>query len=404
MKNSTLKKFLLSVVSLSTASGLVLAQDTLNTSQLLGGINTITTAVPFLLICPDSRSGGMGEVGVATSPDVNSTHWNIAKLAFSTKTGGIGISYTPWLRQLVPDINLAYVTGFKKLKNDQAISGSLRYFSLGNITFTDVVGNVTGQFNPNEFAIDIGYARKLGEEFSGGLALRYINSNLTGGIEVQGAQTKAGQSIAADIGTYWRHELETKGKKGVLTIGLDITNIGAKISYSETGTKDFIPTNLRFGSGFELNVNDYNSVALNLEFSKLLVPTPPIYETDTAGNRYIAYGKDPNVGVPKGMVQSFSDAPNGFEEEMQEIIWQVGFEYWYDKQFAFRLGYFHEAANKGNRQFFTAGVGVKYNIVGLDFAYLIPTEQRNPLENTLRFSLIFDFDGGKAKKAKEDAE
>ncbi|MEO8150764.1 MAG: type IX secretion system outer membrane channel protein PorV [Bacteroidia bacterium] len=403
MKNSILRKFLLSAVSVSTITGLTQAQDTLNTSQLLGGINTITTAVPFLLICPDSRAGGMGEVGVSTSPDVNSTHWNLAKLAFSDKTGGIGISYTPWLRQLVPDINLAYITGYKKLKGDAAIAGSLRYFSLGNITFTDVVGNVTGQFNPNEFAIDIGYARKLGEEFSGSLSLRYINSNLTGGIEVQGAQTKAGQSVAADIGTYWHRELDISDKKSILTIGATITNIGAKISYSETGTKDFIPTNLRFGSGLMMNINDYNSIAFNVEFSKLLVPTPPIYATDTAGNRYIAYGEDPNVGVPKGMIQSFSDAPNGFSEEMQEIIWQLGFEYWYDKQFAFRGGYFHEAANKGNRQFFTVGAGLKYNIFGLDFAYLIPTEQRNPLENTLRFTLTFDFDA-KAKKDKSSEE
>ncbi len=208
--------------------------------------------------------------------------------------------------------------------------------------------------------------------------------------------------MAADIATYYRHELDVFDKKSLLTIGATITNIGAKISYSETGTKDFIPTNLRFGSGLEVNVNDYNSVAMYVEFSKLLVPTPPIYATDTNGDRYIQYGKDPNVSVPKGMIQSFSDAPNGFEEEMQEIIWQVGFEYWYDKQFSFRAGYFHEAANKGNRQFFTVGAGLKYNIFGLDFAYLIPTEQRNPLENTLRFSLTFDFEGKKKSKNAEE--
>lgn len=403
MKHSIINKFFFSVVSFSSLVGVVKAQDTLNTSQLLGGINTITTAVPFLLICPDSRAGGMGEVGVSTSADANSQAYNLAKFPMSKNTAGIGISYTPWLRSLVPDINLAYLSGFKKLKNDQAISFSLRYFSLGNITFTDVVGNVTGQFNPNEFAIDIGYSRKFSEEFSGGLALRYINSNLTGGIEVQGAQTKAGQSVAADIAVFWRHEMDMSNKPAVLTIGTSITNIGSKISYSETGVKDFIPTNLRLGSTLELALNDYNTVALSLEFQKLLVPTPPIYATDTDGNRYILYGKDPNVGPAEGMFQSFSDAPDGFKEELQEIIWQLGFEYWYDKQFSFRAGYFHESPNKGNRQFFTVGVGVKYNIFGLDFAYLIPTEQRNPLENTLRFTMTFDFNGG-IKKAKSDSE
>jgi hypothetical protein len=399
-RNSLTRIFAAVCVSSTLFQNVVHAQDTLNTSQLLGGINTITTAVPFLLICPDSRSGGMGEVGVSTAPDANSNHWNVAKLPFSSNTGGIGISYTPWLRSLVPDISLAYLSGFKKLKNDQTISGSLRYFSLGNITFTDVVGNVTGQFNPNEFAIDIAYARKLGEELSGGLTLRYINSNLTGGIEVQGAQTRAGQAVAADLGVYWMHETEVAGKDAIVTVGSTITNIGNKISYSETGIKDFIPTNMRLGTGLQLELNDYNTISANLEFSKLLVPTPPIYATDTSGNTFILHGKDPNVGVAKGMFQSFGDAPDGISEELKEIIWQLGFEYWYDKQFAFRTGYFHESADKGNRQFFTVGVGVRYNIFGLDFAYLIPTQQRNPLENTLRFSLTFDFNKG-IKKAKE---
>ena len=402
MTSNTLARIFTAICACSTmATSSLNAQDTLNTSQLLGGINTITTAVPFLLICPDSRAGGMGEVGVSTSPDVNSNHWNVAKLPFSSNTGGIGISYTPWLRSLVPDISLAYLSGFKKLKNDQTISGSLRYFSLGNITFTDVVGNVTGQFNPNEFAIDIAYARKLGEEISGGLTLRYINSNLTGGIEVQGAQTRAGQAVAADLGVYWLHESEVAGKDATITVGGTITNIGNKISYSETGIKDFIPTNMRMGTGLQLELNDYNTISAHLEFSKLLVPTPPIYATDTSGNTFILHGKDPNVGVAKGMFQSFSDAPDGFSEELKEIIWQLGFEYWYDKQFAFRAGYFYEHETKGNRKYFTLGAGLKYNVFGLDFAYLIPTDQRNPLENTLRFSLVFDFDSLKKADSAE---
>ena len=326
-------------------------------------------------------------------------------MAFSKKSFGIGLSYSPWLRQLVDDINLGYLSFYKKVKDNQAFGASLRYFSLGNITFTDNVGNVTGQFNPNEFAIDIAYARKLGEEFSGGIALRYINSNLTGGYEVGGARTKAGQSVAADLTAYWTHDMEVSNKDANIAVGLAITNIGAKISYSETGTKDFIPTNLRLGSCFKVNLNDYNEVSFNVDFNKLLVPTPPAYERDSAtGELIIVAGKYPDVGVPKGIVQSFSDAPGGFKEEMQEIIWQVGFEYWYDKQFSFRAGYFHEAATKGNRQFFTLGAGLRYNVFGLDFAYLIPTEQRNPLENTLRFTLSFEFDKTTGDKKEETTE
>ena len=401
MKNIVSKSLLMT----GMASMIIAGATAQTNSNLIGQINTITTAVPFLLICPDSRAGGMGETGVASSPDVSSIHWNTAKLAFSNKNFGIGLSYSPWLRQLVDDINLAYLSFYKKVKDNQAFGGSLRYFSLGNITFTDNVGNVTGQFNPNEFAIDMAYSRKLGEEISGGIALRYINSNLTGGYEVGGARTKAGQSIAADISAYWTHDLEVADKESNIAVGLAITNIGSKISYSETGTKDFIPTNLRLGSCFKMNLNDYNEVSFNVDFNKLLVPTPPAYERDSAtGELIIVAGKFPDVSVAKGMFQSFSDAPGGWKEEMQEIIWQLGFEYWYDKQFSFRAGYFHEAPTKGNRQFFTLGAGLRYNVFGLDFAYLIPTEQRNPLENTLRFTLSFEFDKNTGDKKESTTE
>lgn len=396
--NSLKKKIwmCLSVVLLS--KGIFAQSSNITTDQLTGQINTITTAVPFLLIGPDSRAGGMGEVGVASTPDINSIHWNPAKLSFAKQKAGFGISYTPWLRQLVPDINLGYLSGYTQIDENQALAASLLYFSLGNITFTDIVGNVTGQFNPNEFAVDVAYSRKLSEYFSGGVSLRYINSNLTGGIEVQGTQTRPGRTMAADLSGYYEKETELGKKDGTLAFGFNISNIGGKISYSETGTKDFIPINLRLGGALRMNINEFNEVGFMLDFNKLLVPTPPVYSDTGSGSAQIVAGKDPNRSVASGIFGSFSDAPGGFKEEMNEINISTGFEYWYDKQFAFRAGYFYEHKLKGNRKFFTLGAGLKYNIFGLDFAYLIPTQQRHPLENTLRFSLLFDLGVKKAKK------
>ncbi len=379
--------------------------------SLLGQVNTITTAVPFLLISPDARAGGMGDNGVATSPDANSIHWNPAKLAFVEKDMGFSVSYTPWLRELVNDINLAYLSGYKKLKGDQTVALSLLYFSLGNIDFTDDVGNKTSQFNPNEFAIDGAYSRKLGENLSGGLALRYIYSNLTGGALVQNSASHAGTSVAADLSAYYRSEMEVSKKKALLSAGLNISNIGTKISYTESGVKDFIPTNFRLGTDLKIDLDQYNSIAIGLDINKLLVPTPPVFlknsgggdSLDVTSHKIIQAGKDPsNISVAQALFSSWSDAPAGFQEELKEFIYNIGLEYWYDKQFAIRAGYFHEAATKGNRQFFTIGAGLKYNVFGLDFAYLIPTVQRNPLANTLRFTLTFDFDGLKSENKDTD--
>jgi len=380
--------------------------------SLLGQVNTITTAVPFLLISPDARAGGMGDNGVATSPDANSVHWNPAKLAFVEKSIGFSVSYTPWLRELVNDINLAYLSGYKKLGDDQAVALSLLYFSLGNIDFTDEFGTKTGQFNPNEFAIDGAYSRKLGENFSGGLALRYIYSNLTGNTPVAGAASHAGTSVAADLSAYYRQEIDVSKKKSLLSAGVDISNIGSKISYTETGVKDFIPTNFRIGADLKMELDQYNTISFGVDINKLLVPTPPVYLKNSRGgdsldvnaHKIVEAGKDPsNVSVAQALFSSWSDAPAGFQEELKEFIYSIGTEYWYDKQFAIRAGYFHEAATKGNRQFFTVGAGLKYNVFGLDFAYLIPTVQRNPLANTLRFTLTFDFDGLKNEN-KDDSK
>jgi hypothetical protein len=380
------------------------SQNNHTRDELLGqkGGRVITTAVPFLMIAPDARSGAMGDAGVASTPDASSMHWNPAKYAFIEKDMGISVSYSPWLRELVNDINLAYVSGYKKIDKMSAIGASLLYFSLGDITFTDVVGNSLGNYRPSEFAFDLTYSRKLSDVFSAAIAARYINSNLTQGQSTSGGQeTHAGQSVAADVAFYFQKPVRfDRNLKGTLAFGANISNLGAKISYTETTERDFIPANLRLGTALTLNIDDFNKLSILLDFNKLLVPTPPIYDIDTLGNplygpdgkKIILSGKDPNVGIVSGLFQSFSDAPGGFEEELREFTYSIGAEYWYDNQFAIRAGYFHESMYKGNRQYFTLGAGLKYNVFGLDFAYLIPTEQRNPLQNTLRFTLTFDFD------------
>ena len=356
-------------------------------------LNTITTAVPFLLISPDSRAGGMGDVGVATSPDANSLHWNPAKFAFVEDEVGFAVSYVPWLRALVPDINLSYLAGYKKLNKNEAIAMELRYFTLGDITFTDVIGNNLGQYKPSEFAIGSAYSRKLSDQFSLAISGRYIYSNLTGGQSAGGIATNAGQSIAADVAGYFRKDIRIAKKDMELALGANISNIGNKVRYTETSTRDFIPINLRLGTALNADLDEYNKISFAFDINKLLVPTPPIYNDSIDGQ--IDFGQDPNVSVVSGIFQSFGDAPGGFSEEMREINFSVGTEYWYDDQFAVRAGYFNEHNTKGGRKFFTFGSGVKYNVFALDFSYLINASRaingNNPLANTMRFTLIFDF-------------
>lgn len=396
------------------AAGETAAQQTQTEAEKKLQLNTITTAVPFLLIGPDSRAGGLGDGGCASSPDANSIHWNASKLAFAEKKMGLSISYIPWLRALVPDINLAYLSGYYKAKKDQAFAGSLRYFSLGDITFTDQTGNTIGQFRPNEFAIDFAYSRKLAERFSAAMATRYIFSNLTSGINVAGTATKPGQAFAVDISTYYQNkEMKLGDKKGTLAIGANISNIGNKMAYSNSGEKDFIPINMRIGGALTMELDQYNTFAFVSDISKLLVPTPPVYKLDANGNPVIdpgtgkpeiEDGKDPDRGVAAGIFGSFSDAPNGFNEELKEINPSIGMEYWYDRLFAFRVGYFHEDKTKGAREYFTVGAGLRYNVFALDMAYLIPTKVKNPLANTLRFTLMFDFDAFKKQSEGGDSK
>ena len=356
-------------------------------------LNTITTAVPFLLISPDSRAGGMGDVGVATSPDANSLHWNPAKFAFVEDEVGFAVSYVPWLRALVPDINLSYLAGYKKLNKNEAIAMELRYFTLGDITFTDVIGNNLGQYKPSEFAVGSAYSRKLSDQFSLAISGRYIYSNLTGGQSAGGITTNAGQSIAADVAGYYRKDIRIAKKDMQLALGANVSNIGNKVRYTETSTRDFIPINLRLGTALNADLDEYNKISFAFDINKLLVPTPPIYNDSIDGQ--IDFGQDPNVSVVSGIFQSFGDAPGGFSEEMREINFSIGTEYWYDDQFAVRAGYFNEHNTKGGRKFFTFGSGVKYNVFALDFSYLINASRaingNNPLANTMRFTLIFDF-------------
>ena len=355
-------------------------------------LNTITTSVPFLIIGPDSRSGGMGDVGVASTPDANSMHWNPAKYAFAEDDMGFAINYVPWLRSLVPDISLSYLSGYLKRNDKETIGMSLRYFSLGDITFTDINSNVIGQYKPNELAISTAYARKLSNHYSLAIAVRYIYSDLTGGQTLTGGLgTHAGQSIAADISSYFQKEVRIAKKDFDWAMGLNISNLGNKISYTETAVRDFIPINMRFGTSIGTNFDDYNSMSIEFDVNKLLVPTPPSYNDDGEING----GMDPDVSVVNGVFQSFWDAPGGTKEEFRELNYSVGLEYWYAHQFSVRAGYFYEHPTKGDRQYFTMGAGVKYNVFALDFSYLIDASSSingsNPLANTLRFTLIFDF-------------
>ena len=395
------------------------AQNNIDCAGAISGsdcdqLRAITTAVPFLMIGADSRSGAMGDAGVALSPDANSQHWNASKLAFSEEEMEFAISYSPWLRQLVDDMNLAYVAGYKKLNKTSAIGGSLRYFTLGDIIFTDVNGQVIRPFRPAEFALDVSYSLQLSSRWSGGITARWINSNLTGGVNVSGADSRAANAFAVDLSTFYRNQDMNVGDMDAeFAFGAVISNIGNKVSYTNTAQRDFLPINMRMGIGFTLHLDRYNKVTFLYDANKLMVPSPPIYDPNSRD--IILAGRDPNVGVAAGMFGSFTDAPGRpirdedgdfvlnqdgrlevesgsvLQEELREINHSFGLEYWYAEQFAVRFGYFYEHPTKGNRQFFTAGFGFRYNAIGLDMSYLIPTEQRNPLANTLRFSISVRF-------------
>ena len=364
-------------------------------------LNVVTSAMPMLNIGPDARMGGMANAGVAASPDANALFWNPAKLAFMG-AGNMqgGLSYTPWLRRLVPDVELMFANVAMGLGDRSGVGASLRYFSLGDITFRNEQGDEQGTYRPYEMALDVAYALKLSENWSAGVGLRYAMSDLTQGQVVGSLQTKPGQTVATDVSFYYQgEELNLPdGQKGQWLGGLNISNIGAKVKYTESGDADFIPTNMKLGVGYNWILDRYNRVVVLFDVNKLLVPTQPVrdlLDVDGDGDRYeIIAGKDDQVPVMQGIFQSWdpSAKPDGMKELMREFMFNAGVEYWYDDKFAVRGGYQHEDALKGNRRFFTMGFGLRYSLLGLDFAYLFPADQtvRSPLENTIRFSALVD--------------
>jgi hypothetical protein len=367
----------------------VLATAQTGTNTNGSSTNSVPTAVPFLNISPDSRSGALGDAGVAISPDVNANFWNPSKLAFLQDRDIVSISYSPWLRHLVPDVSLSYLSYAHHIDARNTIGASLRYFNLGSIQLVDASQNNQGTYRPSEFSFDFSFARKFGEDFSLGLTGRYIHSDLSNQSFATGTtqQTKAGNAFAADISMYYRRATEQFGGKAIFAFGANISNIGTKITYATGGTPYFLPTNLKIGAANTWELDDLNEVTLTLDLNKLLVPTPPI--RDSNGN--IIQGKDDNVSVPAGIFGSFSDAPGGFKEELQQISYSPGIEYVYNKQFALRAGYFYENPNQGNRQYITMGLGLKYDVFKFDFSYLAASQQNSPLANTIRISLSASF-------------
>jgi len=413
-----MKKILFTFL-IAISSGAVFAQPTGG-----GGVtdddlqlNTITTALPFMSITPDSRAGGMGDAGTALSPSSSSVYWNTSILSFSEQTSEISLSYTPWLRQLTNDIHLSYLSGFYKINETHTIGGALRYFSLGEITFTDASGNVIRDDKPSEFELTGAYAFRLSKRFSVGINGKFAYSNLTGGLKIGGVNTKAGVVGAADLSfSYYNDDAKIGSLDGIYTFATTINNVGNKVAYSELSERDFIPMNLKIGNSFLANFDAYNKVTFSLDLQRLLVPTPPLYDV-IDGEYTMLAGMNPNIGVINGMIQSFYDAPgavatddNGdyiqdtdgnyevvkgsrFKEELSEINIAFGMEWWYNDVFAVRTGVFYESPNKGNRQFLNIGASLKYNMFAIDFSYLASLNGRqSPLANTLRFTVRLDLD------------
>ena len=361
-----------SIKAVAQNSGTISGQDT--------DRNVIATAVPFLTIAPDPVSGAMGDVGAATTPDLNSTFWNPAKLVYVNQNSGLGLTYTPWLKKYVDDMSLSYLSGYKKIDDEQAFGMALTYFNLGDIELTNGAAQPIGSFTPREFAISASYSRKLSDNLSIGVTGKYILSNLSGNITTSPVtDPKPGTSIAADIGIYHNKEITVLNKQSLLAFGATITNIGSKISYNSADEEDFIPTNLRLGTALSSFLDPYNKITLALDLNKLMVPTP---QPD---------GSHRDKGLLAGMFGSFGDAPGGFKEEIQEIMFSFGAEYEYREKLSIRTGYFYEHVNKGNRKYFTMGVGFKLEKLQFNFSYLVPQLQEHPLAETLRFGAIFNF-------------
>lgn len=368
-----------------------------NAQDVKNQLNPVYHGVTSLAIAPDARGGGLGDVGAATDPDVNSQYWNPAKYPFCISRAGVSLNYTPWLRSLTPDIDLANITGYYRIGNYDALSASLRYFSLGEV----IAGSEQDIIKPYEFAVDVAYSRMLSETFSAAVALRYIYSDLAYRAD---DETTPGSAFAADIAMYHNGYIMMGNRECQLGWGLNISNIGSKISYDEGNTSEFLPTNLRLGASLLIPLDEYNRLAISADANKLLVPTRPTMEqyiAETGADEqdysgYTSWLQDEgyyNVSPISGIFKSFNDAPGGGKEELQEIQWSVGAEYSYNDQFFLRAGYRYEHPNKGNRKYYTLGAGFKMNVFSIDAGYVISAAQNNPLDQTLRFSLSFDMDG-----------
>ncbi len=404
-----MKKYVLTLIAIAIFN-LSNAQETIvfpNQSSV------ITTGVPFMLIAPDARAAAMGDMGVATSVDGYSQQWNPAKYAFSEAKSGITLSYTPYLSKLVNDISIGYVTYFNRLSENSAVSGSFKYFSLGEITLTQGPNDPGLNVKPNEFTADIAYTLRLADQFAMGVTMRYLRSDLR--IDQVDPNAQAASTFGVDISGYYQSEEEAYNDfNGRWRAGFAIQNVGPKFKYDDGGRENFQPTNLRLGAGFDFIFDQYNALAVTVEVTKLLVPTPPLFgfvDTDGDGEQtdddpntpdvneneptIIVAGQDNDVSFTNGIFQSFGDAPGGFSEELKEFTWALGLEYQYQDSFAFRAGYFNESDEKGARKFFALGAGFKYTTINIDLSYLFSASKiQSPLENTLRFSLTFNFGDG----------
>lgn len=392
-------------------------EDTKAQNNLITGADSsrrvITTAVPFLNITPDSRSGAMGDAGVATNPTANAIHWNAGKLAFLEKDMGFSLSYIPWLAKVINDMSISYLTGYKKITREQTVGMELRYFDLGDIQLTDENGEPLGSFNPREFSVAGTYSRMLSSNFGLGITGRFIHSNLSGDVtSVNTGDVRAGITAAADIGAYYHKDISLNGKPANMALGANISNIGAKISYISEENADFIPTNLRLGGALTNHLDSYNSITFALDMNKLMVPSPPVYKrddnnrivTDDNGDPEIQSGNDPDRSLLSGMFGSFADAPDGINEELKEIMWSFGMEYWYNDLFAVRAGYYHENKDKGSNRYITAGFGLRYQVFGVDFSYLVPRDNEHPLAETIRISMSFNLERETDESITEDEE
>jgi len=396
------KRLSLLILALTTATIAAHAQTAANGGQ--GRV--ITTAVPFLTITPDARSGGMGDAGIAISPDANSAYWNVGKLVFNEKPMGLAVNYTPWLTSLgINDIYLAHLAGYYKLTDNDAIGLGMTYFSLGSIQFTNIDGSPLQDVRPNEYCISGSYSRKLSRDFSVGLSAKFIQSRLFGSITAGNNPTanigNPATTAAVDLGAYYTKEINLRGNPSVMNFGLSINNFGPQVSYSDKNARDYIPTMLRLGGSLTSQVDQYNKVTFALDLNKICVPTPHYEVSKKNGQDSVVRS---NESFISGFASSLYKADGGFSEKLKEIQISTGIEYWYDDLFAVRGGYFYENKEKGNRNYFSAGLGVRYQTLGFDLSYIIPVQSNNPLSETLRFSLHFQINSTKPAAQPAPAE